>query len=149
MRKQVHHLIFLLLISIFLLSCSKDRGAVPAPILPPLAPSVKPDTLSGREFMFDDLIWTEGYDDDGIENYATFITTADRPDLFNSQTRKFEVSFKFDSTSVWIVPQSNYYYAPNGYYYWYYHTKLKLRILTNNLTRDLVGKKASVRIKVL
>lgn len=139
--------IFFILLAIFT-SCNKDKDYVYiAPPPPPPPPPAITDTLSGHEFIFDNLTWVAAYEE-FMDIDETFVTTPPRPDLFSSFRRK-EVSFKFDSSSQWIYPQDNYYYSPGGYYYWYYTTSSSVRILSNNLLPDLAGRKATVRVKFL
>ena len=58
------------------------------------------DTLSGKEFQFDSLIWV--YNADNINNADNvFISIKNRPDLF-MYPRNFEVSLRPDISSAWV-----------------------------------------------
>jgi hypothetical protein len=146
MKKKISSIIALPIL--LFLSCNKEKvdnyryTQNPPPPQPPIT-----DTLSGKEFVFDSLTWVSDYED-FMDIGETFVTTPERPDLFNSFGKK-EVSFKFNNASTWIYAQDYYYYSPNQSYYWYYSTRSHLRILSNNLNSALIGQQVTVRIKFL
>jgi len=116
---------------------------------PPPPPALtRADTLSGREFFFNNLIWVEGYDD-VVETNTLSLRIDNRADLFSSSTRKLEVSFRIDSSSVWIYPGTSYHYASGDFFHYTNLFRGYLVILTNYLDLDLIGKKSTVRVKFL
>jgi len=130
-------------------SCKKGVETVPNVITPPPPPVLpRADTLSGREFFFSNLIWVEGYDDE-VETKTLFIRIDNRADLFKSSTRKLEVSFRIDSSSVWIYPGTSYHNASSDFIHYTNLFRGHLVILTHNLDPGLIGKKSTIRVKFL
>jgi hypothetical protein len=133
------------------LSCSKPE--LPQTnrfdTLPPAPPS-----LSGQEFLFDSLTWTffDGRFDVGVDEI--YLQTPARPDLFPWFTYitylNAEVFLKFDTASNWINVKSvdiNDPTMPVQYQYWVYSRSLYIHMMPLNF--QLVGRKASIKIKFL
>jgi len=153
MKMRLQPLSYSIVLFITITSCHKNQehnngyGYVAPPPQPKPSnfPPIIIDSLSGRTIQFDSLTWNTVYDD-AMERDFTLVTTPPRPDLF-SIYRQFEVSLKLETSTDWFYVQRNYIYSPNDFYYWYYSNLITLRILTNNETPDLVGKKVTVRVK--
>jgi hypothetical protein len=153
MKMRLQLLSYAIILFIIVTSCHKELEnkngyGYTAPPPPPRTSNLPPiiiDSLSGRTFQFDSLTWNTVYDE-GMERDFTLVTTPPRPDLF-SINRQFEVYLKIENSTDWFYAQRTYVYSPNDFYYWYYSNLTTLRILTNNETPDLVGKKVTVRIK--
>src|SRR5436189_1540713 len=153
MKMRLHLLSYIIILFIAITSCHKgnenkngyDYTAPPPPSRPSNLPTIVIDSLSGRTFQFDSLTWNTVHDE-GMERDFTLVTTPPRPGLF-SIYRQFEVSLKLENSTDWYYAQRSPIYAPNDFYYWYYSNLTTLRILTNNETPDLVGKKVTVRVK--
>lgn len=111
MKRLVNVSFFALLIwpAIFL-SCSKDSS----PDGPPPAPQQTLDTLSGREFEFNDLTWK------GIPGWGTNVMVdIDRPDLFFNLARPMKVAIRLDTSSVWLIVFLDYGSYPAGINFYY------------------------------
>ena len=150
MKKNLRNEMILITFAIFLFaSCTKDMETLPNVITPPPPPALtRADTLSGREFFFNNLIWVEGYDAE-IETNTLSIRIDNRADLFNSSTGKLEVSFRYDSSSVWIYPGTSYHNASSDFIHYTNLFRGHLVILTHNLDPGLIGKKSTIRVKFL
>ena len=108
------------------------------------------DTLKGKEFLFDNLIWE--YNDNGDN---VFIYISNMPDLFKD-SRDMEILLMPDSSSGWVPVRKSeaelpYYgfcyhilsYALNGIYNYVFV------IMPRPFNTSLEGKIASVKIKFL
>ena len=152
MRLTLKHSASVVLIGVLLfLSCSKpevpptNRFATPPPSPPP---------LSGQEFLFDSLTWIflDGRFDVGVDDI--YLQTPVRADLFPwftySTYLNAEVLMRFDTASNWIEVRSvdvNDPAIPVQYRYW-----VSLRSLFVHMTPlnyQLIGRKASIKIKFL
>ena len=134
---------------ILFLSCSKDsspNGSPPAPIQ-------YVDTLSGREFEFNDLTWRQ------IVSWGTnVIVDIDRPDLFYNPFREMRVTMKFDTSAIWLDvfrdSGSSYPAWPNFYYTtagsdFFNTVQGRLYIFPIPANHSLNGTKVSVKVKFL
>jgi hypothetical protein len=132
---------------VIFISCGKnlsDRGAPPAP-----QPA---DTLSGREFEFNDLTWRETPEWTG--NVLVDIT--DRPDLFFNPYRTLKASIKLDTSAVWlnVLQDTGYpYLAGSNFYYGFfgisYYVFGRFYIFPFPANLPLKGTKVSVRVKFI
>ena len=139
---------FILLIwfSIFL-SCSKSSSLDG----PPPAPQQTMDTLSGREFEFNDLTWK------AIPSWIiNVMVDIDRPDLFFNTVRALKVTLRLDTSSVWLnVFQDNgSYLAGFNFYYttwsdFFNAASGHLYIYPVPQNFSLNGGKVSVKVKFL
>jgi hypothetical protein len=154
--KYITPLILLFVITI--LSCSKDKPSVPStintqlsipvPIPDYVMPPAVPDSLIGKEYLFEDLTWVNGFDD-FMDRDEVFVITPARLDIFNFSSLKLKVYLKFNDTSDWIEARNHYYYSPYDKYYWYYNNGTNVKVLVNNLDMALLNKRATIRVKVL
>ena len=111
MKRSLNVSSFILLawFSIFI-SCSKN----PTHNESPPAPIQFLDSLSGREFEFNDLTWK------AIPSWViNVMVDIDRPDLFFNPVRALKVTIRLDTSSVWLnVFQDNgSYLAGFNFYY--------------------------------
>jgi len=127
-------------------ACSKPKS--PPPTLPP------PPSLSGQEFVIDSLTWIflDGRYDVGVDDI--YLQTTERPNLFPwftySTYLNAEVLLKFDTASNWINVKSvdiNDPAIPVQYQYWVTVRCLFVHIIPLNY--QLIGRKASIKIKFL
>ena len=134
---------------IFFASCSKDSPVnntsynnPPPPSLPPVT-----DSLTGREFIFSDLIWD--YDNDGAGNL--YVGIENRPDLFRAD-RAVEVSVRSDINNTWVAAEKFHYPNAPGYVYSIYLRSLFVfpspHIFYSSGTQ-LAGTKVSLKVKFL
>ncbi len=149
MKRFVNVSFFTLVIwpAIFL-SCRKDSSLDgPAP-----APQQTLDTLSGREFEFNDLTWK------GIPGWGTNVMVdIDRPDLFFNLARPMKVAIRLDTSFVWlnVFQDYGYYLAGINFYYSIGWTDFfnavggHLYIYPVPQYFLLNGRKASVKVKFL
>ena len=87
----------LLMWSAIFISCSKRSS----PDGSPTALQQTMDTLTGREFEFNNLTWKE------IDSYV-MVEIANRPDLFFNPFRTLKVTIRLDTSAVWLnVYQDN------------------------------------------
>ena len=133
--------------SAIFLSCSKDSS--PGRLPPPPQTT---DTLSGREFEFNDLTWK------GIPGWGTNVMVdIDRPDLFFNFFRALKVTTRFDTSSVWLnVFQDNGSYLAGFNFYYTASGSDFFNALSGHLyiypipaNSSLNGKKVSVKVKFL
>jgi len=66
-----------------------------------LPPVYYQDSLTGKEFIFNNLEWTHA-GPGAIAEEEIWIGVGNRPDLFRDPQRPLEVSVKFDTSSVWL-----------------------------------------------
>jgi hypothetical protein len=143
----------ILLIAGLFLSCSKPEVAPTNRfLLPP--PPPPPPSLSGQEFLFDNLTWIfyDGSFDVGIDDI--YLKTPPRADLFPWLTYhtylNAEVLMKFDTASNWVEVKSidlNDPALPVQYCYWIHLNSLFVDMLPVNY--QLIGRKAAIKIKFL
>jgi hypothetical protein len=134
---------------ILFLSCSKSASLNG----PPPAPQQTMDTLSGREFQFNDLTWRE------IVSWGTnVIVDIDRPDLFFDPFRELKVKMRHDTSSVWldVFPETGSYSYPTGVNFFYavgsdffYAAAGHLYIYPVPAIHSLIGRKVSIKVKFL
>lgn len=148
MKRLVNVSIFALLIwpAIFL-SCSKGSS----PDRPP-PPQQTTDTLSGREFEFNDLSWKR------IPGWATNVMVEiERPDLFFNFFRALKVTIRLDTSSTWLnvfhdngayFGGSNFYYATGGSDF-FNAVSGSLYIFPVPQDFSLNGRKVSVKVKFI
>jgi hypothetical protein len=139
----------LLITTATLISCSKNNPVnntsynnPPPPSLPPVT-----DSLTGREFIFSDLIWD--YDNDGAGNL--YVGIENRPDLFRAD-RAVEVSVRSDINNTWVGAEKFHYPNAPGYVYSIYLGSLIVfpspHIFFWSGTQ-LAGTKVSLKVKFL
>lgn len=113
-------------------------------------------TLSGQEFVFDDLIWELG-DFYGMGLNDIYVGTPPRPDLFfNAPGQGYNLYFprdvylKFDTASTWLLVKSTAQFDPNiPVQYVYDIISPYLYVHVYALNYGLVGRKASIKVKFL
>ena len=138
---------------IFLSSCFKDgNGYMPGVNNGSISPVITNDTLKGKEFLFDNLVWEIYYNErDNVDN--VLISINNRPDLF-LYPHDMEVLLMPDSSSGWVPVRKS--TAELPYYgFLYHHHRYTIRGIDNysfviKPTPDdvaLVGKIASVKVK--
>lgn len=95
--KKLNLILVIVLISSFLLGCSKNNEAtgIQHPPQPP---------LSAKEYIFEDLTW--GYfhhenDPDSIFD-EVYVFTPARPDLFPTAAKQIQVFFKSETDIYWL-----------------------------------------------
>ena len=96
--------------TIIFISCNKNSS----PNGSPPAPKQTFDTLSGREFEFNDLTWK------AIPSWVTNVMVdIDRPDLFFNPVRALKVTIRLDTSSVWqnVFQDNGSYLAGFNFYY--------------------------------
>jgi hypothetical protein len=104
---------FILLLNvIFFVGCSKEKNITTSSINnpPPPPPPPPTDTLSGKEFIFTDLIWE--FDNDG--GAELYIGIENRPDLFSVE-KSVKVSVKSVIDSNWIAAEKIHFPNSPGY----------------------------------
>lgn len=141
----------LLTSSIFFVACKKEK-----PVSSVVTPPPPPDTtLSGKEFIFNDLIWTVDV------NSVICASVDNRPDLFLKNIgRPIEVSIRLNALAAWILvpawssptPSHNgflYNWAlpriPNPYNPYFYF----FQVLPEPYNFQLEGTRVSIRVKFL
>ena len=140
-------LICSIIITMLIASCKKETIFVIKRIIPPAPPVLLKDSLTGLEFTYNDVICIEDFDV-MMDNYYSVLSVPLKPEVIKTFPRPTEVSFKWDSSSVWIYPHINYRFDRDRDF-WYYYSNKSLRILSTHLYRDLIGKRALIRIKFL
>ena len=127
-------------------SCSKDSSLNGSP--PP--PQQTTDSLSGREFEFNDMTWK------GILSWATNVMVeTDRPDLFSNPFRALKVTIRLDTSSSWLTVflDNGAYFGGSNFYYTiggsdFFNTDFgRLYIFPVPANQSLTGKKVSVKVK--
>ena len=130
------------------ISCSKNYSNSGSPSTP-LQPL---DTLSGREFEFNDLTWRQ------IVSWGTnVIVEIDRPDLFFNPFREQRVTMRFDTSATWldVFRDSGSYPAwPNFYYTiagsdFFNTVSGRLYIYPFPANYSIKGTKVSIKVKFL
>ncbi|TMI86640.1 MAG: hypothetical protein E6H08_20585, partial [Bacteroidetes bacterium] len=94
-------LVFLICMML-LISCKKEKAYstnLSAARQDSLLSTSPQDSLTGREFIFNELVWA--YDVDGGGNL--YIGVENRPELFGNNNRSVEVSVKPDSSNTWTT----------------------------------------------
>jgi len=147
---------FILLSSVAFTSCKKENY-VPPVVIAPLGGktdsailSTSPrDSLTGREFIFNELVWA--YDVDGGGNL--YIGVENRPELFSNNNRSVEVSVKPDSSNTWTTIEKFQYPNSSEYVYSIYSNSLFLfhnpHIFPWSADTHLAVKVFSVKVKFL
>jgi|KBSSwiS6_1023812.scaffolds.fasta_scaffold49964_1 hypothetical protein len=144
---------------IFLTSCRKENpirstiALIHQPVVPPPPaqpmPSAQQDSLSGREFIFYDLVWA--YDVDGAANL--YIGVENKPELFGNNERPIQVWIKPGSDSMWIAIERFHYPNSSEYVFSVYSNSLFLfhnpHIFPWSSDTHLAGTKARVKVKFL
>lgn len=141
-----NQLVKLFLIIMLVVSCTRVKLRESDPVSPTIT-----SPLSGKEFIFDSLIWQKY---SGIENEVYFITPSlssllQNVELFKSgYLQSSEVQIKIDTASVWksVKPDHDY---DNTLPIQYLYTINTSRLIVNVWPADfrLVGSKTSIKIK--
>ena len=90
-----YSLLVLVIGNVLFLSCSKDSQSPLSTST--LTPPQAIDTLSGKEFIFSELIWDYRRDD-----FNELYTMVNRPDLFNAYHAK-QVFVKSITDTIWVL----------------------------------------------
>lgn len=137
----------LLIVTIAMISCSKNAAEDPITTAPPPQTA---DTLSGKEFIFSDVLW-DYWLDDFNELYGRI---ADRPDLFSNSKRAVDVYVKNVTDTAWVSVQR--YDDPNlstGYRYNIFNRGLIVLpypdIYPSSGNTQLPGTKFSLKVRFL
>ena len=140
-----NQLVKLFIIVMFFVSCTKAK--LPDPLPPPTT-----SPFSGKEVIFDNLIW-EGYSST-FESEVYFITPSLSTLLQNGELFKYgylqgsEVQIKSDTSSTWmnVNPENNY---NNTLPVQYFYTIKTSHLIVNVWPADfrLAGSKTSIKIK--
>jgi len=135
---------------IFFTSCKKENY-VPSVVIPSqINLSTSPqDSLTGREFIFNGLVWA--YDVDGAGNL--YIDVEIPPELLIHSNQSVEVSVKPDSSNTWTTIEKFQYPNSSEYVYSIYSNSLFLfhnpHIFPWSADTHLAGKVFSVKVKFL
>lgn len=139
---------------IFFSSCKKEVTVIHAAAsTPPLygqTPSTSPnDSLKGKEFVFNELVWT--YDNDGAANL--YLGIENRPDLFSNGDRSVIVLLKPNSLNTWTTADKFLYPNSSEFVYGIYAKSLFIfhnpQIFPWSPDTHLAGKVFSVKVKFL
>ena len=147
---------FILLSSVAFTSCKKENYVPPVVIAPlggktdSASLSTSPrDSLSGQEFIFNELVWA--YDVDGGGNL--YIGVENRPEIFSNINRIIEVSVKLDSLNTWTTIEKFQYPNSSEFVYSIYSNSLFVfhnpQIFPWSADTHLAGKVFSVKVKFL
>lgn len=149
MKKIIQYSVFISLTAcVSFVACKKEEHASPFGVTSP--PAKPTETLSGKEFIFEDLPWILA-GPGAVADEEIWIGVENRPDLFNNNLRSMEVSIKFDTSSAWInVPRWNWPVVPAnpGYLYIIMYNS-SFYVESYPLNSQLIGRKASLKIKFL
>jgi hypothetical protein len=134
--------------TVLFMSCSKNSSNRE----PPPAPQPFSDTLTGREFEFNDLTWRE------LAGLGNVIVEIDRPDLFFNPFRVLKITIRLDGSAVWLdVPHDqgspypagfNFFYSIGGSDY-FFTVNGRLYILPYPANLSLKGTKVFIRVKFI
>ena len=134
-------IIFLIPLTILFISCIKNEGLNSLPNYP-VSPAVNmtPDSLRGREFLFDSLTWI-----DNDFGYPVFYLEDSH--LFQLG-RHISVAIKHDTSSIW--EQANIYNGgPGSLGYLYRVSAGVLAVWPNPAQPELLGKRFSLNVRFL
>jgi len=133
--------IFLIVSIILFNSCTKYEGSNSLHDLTrPAIVNMTPDSLKGREFIFDSLEWI-----DNDFGYPTFYLVDSN--LFMPY-RQLSAAIKHDTSSAW--EQANYYYGGPGSWGYLYSVSVGILYVSPNPAQPaLIGKRFSLKIKFL
>ena len=112
--------------------------------------TIKADTLTGKEFIFNDLTWTHA-GPGGIAEEEIWIGVENRPYLFHDPGRPMEVPVRFDTSSVWTnIPKSNGITTPSaiGFVHLIMYSN-SFYVESYPMNFQLIGRKATLKIKFL
>ena len=147
---------FILLSSVAFTSCKKENYVPPVVIAPlggktdSASLSTSPrDSLSGQEFIFNELVWA--YDVDGGGNL--YMGVENRPEIFSNINRIIEVSVKLDSLNTWTTIEKFQYPNSSEFVYSIYSNSLFVfhnpHIFSWSADTHLAAKVFSVKVKFL
>jgi hypothetical protein len=151
----------IILVASSIISCNKDDEHRSFPQIytqaptPPQSPPL-PQSFSGQEFLFENLSWQFYHSGNGSPWWDEIYLSTPAADAFRNSTAYFnnrlniEVSIKFDTAAHWnkVLPDSEYdFLLPVQYTYNVYSPNLVVNVWP--LNHQLVGKKASIRVKFL
>ena len=144
-------LVFLICM-MFFISCKKEKTYstnLSTARQDSLLSTARQDSLTGRELIFNELVWA--YDVDGGGNL--YIGVENRPELFSNNNRSVEVSVKPDSSNTWTTIEKFQYPNSSEYVYSIYSNSLFLfhnpHIFLWSADTHLAGKVFSVKVKFL
>jgi hypothetical protein len=107
------------------------------------------DSLTGKEFVFDELVWA--YDVDGAANL--YLGIENRPDLFCDSNRPVIVSLKPNSQNTWVTAEKFQYPNSSEFVFSIYSRGLFIfhnpQIFPWSPDTHLAGNVFSVRVKFL
>ena len=135
---------------IFFTSCKKEND-VPSVVIPPqINLSTSPqDSLTGREFIFNGLVWA--YDVDGAGNL--YIDVEISPELLIHSNQSVEISVKPDSSNTWTIAEKFQYPNSSEFVYNFFLNSLYVfhnqNIFTWPADTYSAGKVFSVKVKFL
>lgn len=138
-------------ITIFLVACRKEIVRAKTNIGESVkSESVKSDTLTGKEFIFQDLKWIHA-GQGAIAEEEIWIGVENRPDLFSNSQRPMEVAVKFDTSSLWSnIPKWDGKTTPSNIGFVHlimYANSFYVESCPMNFL--LIGRKASLKIKFI
>jgi hypothetical protein len=102
------------------------------------------DTLAGKEFIFNDLIWEED-----TEYGWIYTVVQNRPDLFSKPDRPLEVSLMLDTVNSWLAIPNLSSNNSTGFTYGINRGNASFVVSALSGYIQLVGRKVSVKIKFL
>ena len=144
-------LVFLICM-MFFISCKKEKTYstnLSTARQDSLLSTARQDSLTGRELIFNELVWA--YDVDGGGNL--YIGVENRPELFSNSNRSVEVSVKPDSSNTWTTIEKFQYPNSSEFVYSIYSNSLFVfhnpHIFSWSADTHLAGKVSSVKVKFL
>jgi hypothetical protein len=140
----------ILLSSVAFTSCKKENDVTPVVIPPQNNLSTSPqDSLTGREFIFNGLVWA--YDADGGGNL--YIDVEIPPELLIHSNQSVEVSVKPDSSNTWTIAEKFQYPNSSEFVYNFFLNSLYIfhnqNIFTWSADTYSAGKVFSVKVKFI
>ena len=151
MKSIVNLSVLVFLICMMLLISCKKENDVPSVVIPPqINLSTSPqDSLTGREFIFNGLVWA--YDVDGAGNL--YIDVEISPELLIHSNQSVEISVKPDSSNTWTTIEKLLYPNSSEFVYSIYSNSLFIfhnqNIFTWSADTYSAGKVFSVRVKFI
>ena len=85
---------FFIIAIILFSSCNKEGYVGTSPGFPRSPVANGPDSLTGREFVFDSLLWTE-------DDWGNPLFYMENRDLFSNPARNVIIKIRQDSSNIW------------------------------------------------